>query len=293
MNDPLAEDSMIVLRDMFPLMNEDLLYDTFMQNAANLQDTIDHLVSLENNDTPLELLTPQVRQAPIKKPKKQSSNSQQQNAQKQSHSKVKPDQNYQKNQNQYFQDDQYGHQENSEQENPREEPEYEEESSDCEEQQEKGQAYQETEKINSFLADEEYARQQSYFERQQGKALQDPNSKFYDGKGGNLEKNRRDREGYYNWEPLPGELVNTILSETKNSQRELRDQHMLRINKTIGNYNAFWKKNPKDKIKAYSNIKFNDDSGKDEDNFYFENMGLPANINENIDIDIFFDDDNN
>jgi hypothetical protein len=287
MNDPLAEDSMIVLRDMFPLMNEDLLYDTFMQNSANLQDTIDHLVSLENNDLGIELSSPKLKVTNTQKHTKQSSRGQQ------TKQKPNPDQNYKNSQSQYFQENNFSYENNgdSPEENSQEGSQYEEESSGEEYEEDNRQGYEETEKINNFLADEEYARQQDYFEKQQKKNSKNENAKFYSGKGGDLEKNRLEQEGYYNWEPLPGDLVNTILSETKNNQHTLRNQNMAKINQTIGNYNEFWKKNNKEKIKTYSNIKFNDDAGKDEDNFYFENMGLPANINENIDIDIFFEDE--
>ena len=116
MNDPLAEDSMIVLRDMFPLMNEDLLYDTFMQNAANLQDTIDHLVSLENNDLGIELSSPKLKVTNTQKHTKKSSH------QQKTKQESNPPQSHKNAQSQYFQENNFAyenHQDSPEENSPR------------------------------------------------------------------------------------------------------------------------------------------------------------------------------
>ena len=66
------------------------------------------------------------------------------------------------------------------------------------------------------------------------------------------------------------------------------------VSRTHELYSNFWNIKTKEKVKQYSNIKFDldDDNPKnneEEDRFYFEYIGLPVEVTKNVDIESIFD----
>ena len=132
-----------------------------------------------------------------------------------------------------------------------------------------------------LITDNEYAKQQEFFDKQKASSLNTKN------------QNKNTADDYYGFEPLHRDVVNSIQYACKTDQRKAKSRTFELIKSTNQQFETYWKVKTKEKVKQYSNLKFdlNDDNPKnidEEDRFYFEYIGLPAEINKNVGIESIF-----